>query len=292
MAIRMLAASPFGLTAGGCPTTVNDLAKKYDEVFPSGNRNAASHRWATHILGCAGELTAAQFVDLFTGFCPVSGSPTSGTDVQRHRYPGAESSWGQLNFLQGTGSGGALYHCCEPCICDAVDFIAVDTKQVGVGGQTAEYSFVVIGNPCASSPPLDADGRLDVPIFDPFANASSTLAKEAPDVVCDGTELQAATLSDHGHVIIGLYHDDGSGGGKSISDAQSFCEAREDTGFASGMGAIFREVANITRIAGASSSSAEQQKWNATARHAARSAPQPGRREESAVAARVAVLMG
>merc|ERR1719277_682833 len=58
------------------PQTVQDLADKYGEIFaPSNNRNAASHLWAQYILSRSDQLTHKQIVHMFSGFCPVSGSP-------------------------------------------------------------------------------------------------------------------------------------------------------------------------------------------------------------------------
>ena len=207
------------------------------EVFPSGNRNAASHRWADFILDCASELDSTTIVSLFTGFCPVSGSITGGGDSQRHIY--SSSGWSALPVVSSSlpAAGGALYHCCPPCICDAVDFLGTDTKTVvdssGIG---TEYTFVVIGNPCESAPPLMTDGRLDVPMTDPFSGENTTLGATAPDVVCDGASLERATLSDHGGVIIGMLQQADVGGGQSAVEAKEFCEERETAGYNSGMG--------------------------------------------------------
>ena len=53
---------------------------------------------------------------------------------------------------------------------------------------------------------------------------------------CDGSTLEKATLSDHGGVIIGMYHEADAGGGDSAVEAKDFCDARETAGFNSGMG--------------------------------------------------------
>merc|ERR1719502_335746 len=52
---------------------VSGLHSAYGSVFPSGNRNAASHKWASYALQHAQNARHAN--ELFTGFCPVSGSP-------------------------------------------------------------------------------------------------------------------------------------------------------------------------------------------------------------------------
>ena len=58
----------------------------YASIFPTGNRNAASHRWASWILSRSGELSADSLATLFTGFCPVSGSPVSPTSFNTYHY--------------------------------------------------------------------------------------------------------------------------------------------------------------------------------------------------------------
>merc|ERR1712118_521568 len=94
--------------------------------------------------------------------------------------------------------------------------------------------------------------RLDVSFTDPFdPSVETSLAESAPDVVCDcgnggsACILVNATLSEAGHPIIGLLHS--SSEGKDFT-AQANCDAREDNGLRSGMGLIFRKVAEINPI--------------------------------------------
>ena len=144
------------------------------DVFPSGNRNAASHRWATFLLDCASQLDGATLVSLFAGFCPISGSITGGGDAQRHIYP--SSGWGALSALSTAASlsGGALYHCCPPCICDAVDFLGVDTKTVvDSSGSDTTYTFVVIGNPCGQRHAAHISGAAPLCVPAPLCRSSS-----------------------------------------------------------------------------------------------------------------------
>merc|ERR1719242_1112282 len=65
--------------------TINDLRQEYYNIFPNRNRNAASHRWATFILERAGNMEKATFEHMFSGFCPVSGSPIG--------QPGPRTLW-------------------------------------------------------------------------------------------------------------------------------------------------------------------------------------------------------
>ena len=74
-------------------------------TFPSGNRNAASHRWASLLLDCASQLDGPTLVKLFAGFCPISGSITGGGDAQRHIYP--SSGWGTLPAMSTSAAAAA-----------------------------------------------------------------------------------------------------------------------------------------------------------------------------------------
>jgi hypothetical protein len=224
-----------------CPHTVDQLAKSYDIVFPHGNRNAASHRWAHFVLDCAKSLKHDTIVELFKGFCPVSGSPVDPSS--EFAYP-KSGKWGALTALGSTGAvQGSLIHCCAPCICDAVEFLAVDTKTItDSSGEAKQHKFVVIGNPCdGSSVKTTPAGQLDI------AAGDSTLAAEAPDVVCKGTKLEKAVLSDHGGVIIGMLHAT-SPKAQDITQAQHMCSDRAKEGFQSGMGQIFRAVAALNPV--------------------------------------------
>lgn len=246
--IVSLTLAAFPLEQLPCPHTIDQLAFLYPYVFPSGNRNAASHRWATLILKCASELSHDEMAYLFKGFCPVSGSPTGGADTQRHTYP--QSGWGALRHMaaDGTAAGGALSHCCEPCVCDAKDFLHVDTKRiVDVNGTEVAHNFVVIGSPCGSVPTLSS-GHPNVSFSDPFhGGETASLAEQAPDVVCEGDKLQGATYSERGGVIVGMLHE-ATGSAPPIDGLEGFCEVREQTGYASGMGLIFRLVAGLNPL--------------------------------------------
>jgi hypothetical protein len=128
--------------------------------------------------------------------------------------------------------------------------IKVDTKTITDKSNVAtEYNFLVIGDPCAGSPPrCTTKGEFD-----------GCLPMEAPDVVCSGATLTNATRSDGGHVIIGLLRDTGDfqegefvdyatekdASGGTLKGA---CDTREQAGFNSGMGAIFQQVARINPI--------------------------------------------
>merc|ERR1711963_626407 len=60
--------------------TVNELHGKYYEIFSRAhNRNAASHLWASYILDRSTSFSESEIMELFGGFCPISGSPVRPT---------------------------------------------------------------------------------------------------------------------------------------------------------------------------------------------------------------------
>ena len=64
-------------------TTVHDLHREYSNIFKFGNRNAASHRWASFLIDRAWQMSVDRVTELFTGFCAVSGSPVTANDYRR-----------------------------------------------------------------------------------------------------------------------------------------------------------------------------------------------------------------
>ncbi len=244
-----------GLSTTAATTTIDEMLNEYSNIFQSGNRNAASHRWATWILDRAPTLTEHDLTTLFTGFCPVSGSPVTPTPYNTYHY--------RLPLVSGGGhANGFLHHCCSPCVCDTLDAIAADTKVITLaGGATRELTFAVIGDPCLHPEALARS------YTDAFSGSQTTLAQQAPEVVCDAHgQLRGATRSDYGKIIIGLLGPAPSSltslpaptepnpgrvatiGGVTFHDSREFatyCSERAASGYNSGMGLIFRLVAQI-----------------------------------------------
>ena len=53
-----------------------------------------------------------------------------------------------LNHVDGKKSlDGFVYHCCWPCVCDAMDLIRVDTLTVPTASGDEQMNFLVIGDP-------------------------------------------------------------------------------------------------------------------------------------------------
>jgi hypothetical protein len=202
--------------------TISDLHRQYETIFKiSGNRNAASHRWAKFIIDNSEQMDENTLLNMFKGFCPVSGSPVS---------EGREPLTIELDKLNGQKIKGDIYYCCWPCFCDTKDFIKVDTKTIKTKNGSKQYNFLVIGDPCTDPKQI------------PF---SST-----PELQCSNGKITPGKLlntyrSDNGHIIIGLLHN--SDKSKNL-ELEKKCIERKNTGFQSGMGDIFRTVADVNKI--------------------------------------------
>jgi hypothetical protein len=136
----------------------NELHNKYNCIFPNRNRNAASHRWARHIIDHASELTKKEFTEQFQSFCPVSGSPI-------HEGVAFELT---LPRTSGGNIKGIVKHCCWPCACDIQDAanngtLKIHTEKIQLKDGNCEFDFIVINNPC--------NNHIKIP-------------NEAPDVKC------------------------------------------------------------------------------------------------------------
>jgi hypothetical protein len=152
-----------------------------------------------------------------------------------------------LDNVDGYGSRrGIMYFCCWPCACDTKDLIKVDTKRVVLQDEERLYHFVVIGNPCVHQE------KLNEMHDDPFGRGKYSLATSAPDLKCKDGMLEHAVLSDNGYVIVGLLH--GAGAFQEadlVADdmsMSSMCQERASSGYASGMGTIFRLAAGINNM--------------------------------------------
>merc|ERR1719428_2080217 len=82
--------------------------------------------------------------------------------------------------------------------------IKVDTKTVTTKDGPKQYHFAVIGNPCLSPEGLSETWQ------DPMSGTKTSLQEQVPDLKCSGDTLTGATLSDHGHIIIGMFHENGT----------------------------------------------------------------------------------
>lgn len=237
------------LTPSGADVVLNgpaDLARYYSEIFPTGNRNAASHKWASFVMKHASSLSPSTLKNVFKGFCPISGSPIP--DNPRTNYKVT------LPVIGGGTQTGVTHHCCWPCICDEHDFVQVDTKTIPTSEGPKQYNMLVLGDPCKHP------DKLDQHFTDPFTRQETALSRDAPELACaaDG-KLQGAEYSDHGYPIIGLFFtDEEDAVGIDVPAEASpedatfgygpMCADRKQHGYNSGMGLIFHLVANINPL--------------------------------------------
>jgi hypothetical protein len=219
-------------------TSVQDLHGQYYNIFTTGNRNAASHLWSKFLIDNSYDMNHETFTHMFSGFCAVSGSPVSPQDRTRYKVA--------LEKVTGGKQTGYMYHCCWPCTCDTKDFIKVDTKTVTTkGGDEKKYNFAVIGNPC------DKPEELSKSYEDAFGRGVTTLSSQAPELICDKSgKLKGAHLSDNGYIIISMFFDEDSAvSSMEESVFEPMCTDRAKSGYASGMGTIFRKVSAVSPIA-------------------------------------------
>lgn len=242
MAMRIIASICLAQSAANCDiASVTDLSHHYGEVFKTGNRNAASHLWASFIVERSVDCDGDTLETLFRGFCPISGSPLP--DDPHTQYSVT------LKKVGGGEIAGISHHCCWPCICDMQESVWVDTMIVNTSKGPQRWNALVIGDPCATQ--TDAL-QLSQKYVDPFSGHEESLAQSAPEVKCDAGRLLGATFSEKGYPVIGIFFDKSSvapGTVPSSSDAfRGQCEQRKDEGYNSGMGLIFHKVAAINPI--------------------------------------------
>jgi len=214
--------------------TINDMHNSYGTIFKTGNRNAASHLWASWILDQAADLQPFEIENLFGGFCPISGSTVSPGDANRWEYT--------LPMLSGEQVTGIVHHCCSPCVCDTQDFLKVDTKTITTAAGNAQYTFLVYGDPCFNA------AKLQEPYASPFGRGMETLSSSAPEIQCSPAgKLIGAHRSDREAIIVGMLARSTAKRAQSSAEAgmQAFCSERSAQGFNSGMGVIFRKAALI-----------------------------------------------
>jgi hypothetical protein len=216
-------------------------------------------------------MSETTFKRLMGAFCPVSGSPVRIVPAKRWRVTLEASHGSSVSDEAPPQRTGYVSHCCWPCSCDAQDFLKLDTKTVQTMDGPQEYWFTVMGNPCLGP---RGDAVLSDVFISPFNGQPYTLSQSAREVRCaDDGSLIGATLSDGGFPIIGMIQesvestlddvtplsapipgrqqlDSTLGFGYSDArDLQPMCEQRAATGYASGMGEIFRQVASVVEVA-------------------------------------------
>lgn len=234
------------------------LVRAYETVFKTGNRNSASHLWTSWLMKRSSTMTAAEFEKLFESFCGISGSiitksaPDEDMIMPDGLGLGGVTRWRlALKDLSGAEHAGFMHYCTGcmawPCLCDARENLKIDTKTISLkdGGQK-KYNFVVIGNPCQTQ---DLAKQLNQSSFRDSAYGTQkpiALQMAAPELTCDGSLLQGATLSDNGHIMLAMFFDDDTNlAAHSEQAVEQVCNNR---GESAGMGPIFRTLAGVNPL--------------------------------------------
>lgn len=201
--------------------SAEELHSEYSCIFENGNRNAASHKWANHVLSHSKELSLEEVVSQLSSFCPVSGSPVSG----------ARRGW-EESFSEGD----EVHYCCWPCSCDLrdaireerakVEDVMVETKE----GKTS-LKLILLKDVCKERE---------------LSNEETTPVSSAPDVVCKDGKMTGATHVGDDFFVIGMASESSSSRSNRVSDFT--CERRAEKGYKNGMGDIFRRVASLDSL--------------------------------------------
>ena len=208
-----------------CPLTLSkeDLFSQYGCIFEGVNRNSSSHRWVNHILSHSESMTEEELREQAFSFCPVSGSPVSREDSTFPLSVPTSSS----EMVEGR-----VTHCCWPCSCDmqeAAEKGRLRAERVDVRTKEGSASLTLLLIP------------------DPCSDPSSTIPLSAPGITCgeDGVIEGAFLLKGkegRNEVGIGFLEE----GTLPHSDFPVYlCQKREEEGYRSGMGTIFRQVVGI-----------------------------------------------
>lgn len=199
--------------------SADELHAQYACIFPTGNRNAASHRWAAHLLAHAPNMNTEEFDAQARAFCATSGSIVRGD----------RGSVLDLATTRGDRTRVFVPHCCWPCACDVQDAndagrLLVHTAPVTTDDGVQDVHHLVMADPCASD------------TFRPPANA--------PELRCVDGAMEGAhsfSTSQGPMIVIGFAFSTP----EPNSHPSDRCEQRAATGYQSGMGSMFREVVGL-----------------------------------------------
>ena len=85
-------------------------------------------------------MTRAEILNLFGGFCPVSGSPGS---------PSPGRIWQRVPVQKAGNSSevvtGDIYVCCWPCVCDTMEHVRTDQVNINTRNGVETFDALVIG---------------------------------------------------------------------------------------------------------------------------------------------------
>ena len=85
-------------------------------------------------------MTRGEILNLFSGFCPVSGSPVIPSERPEFRVPVKKAGSPQEIVM------GDIYFCCTPCVCDTMEFVRTDKVDLNTTSGVETFNALVIGN--------------------------------------------------------------------------------------------------------------------------------------------------
>ena len=85
-------------------------------------------------------MTRGEILNLFSGFCPVSGSPVIPSERPEFRVPVKKAGSPQEIVM------GDIYFCCTPCVCDTMEFVRTDKVALNTTSGVDTFNALVIGN--------------------------------------------------------------------------------------------------------------------------------------------------
>lgn len=219
---------------------MDQFINQFQNIFPTGNRNAASHKWAGFLFNHSSSLPISSFDAIQHSYCAVSGSPVMPTDGEDSTEE-SNAYRVTLKTVDGARVTGLVRHCCWPCLCDLQDLVRVDTQDVVSADGTHSRRFLVINDPCVGQ-----GSCLTTPVAESQGGQEMTLGDAAPELSCSGSTLNEAVRSKSGKVIIGAFIEDDGRAANAAEEFDPHCAARAREGYQSGMGMIFRLAAQCS----------------------------------------------
>lgn len=118
-----------------------ELRANWNDIFPSGNRNAGGAMFFKYILDNYKDYN--EFLSMNRFYCPVSGSFVP---------PDSEPEFVYANDIKtGKPTCGSLFRCCWPCACDIMRMAEIKKLPFEFKSGVVELHTLVIDNPCGKS---------------------------------------------------------------------------------------------------------------------------------------------
>ncbi len=179
--IKFLCLTSFQVSHAEEPRANEELYKElrgnWNDIFPSGNRNAGGAILFKYILDNYKDYN--EFMSMNQFYCPVSGSFVP---------PDSEPEFVYANDSKtGISTCGSLYRCCWPCACDIMRMAKIIKLPFEFKTGVVELHALVIDNPCKKS---------------------SFPEEVLRDDFCEGEKINKNRVySTDNKIVVGLLHD-------------------------------------------------------------------------------------